>query len=179
MPFEPEYITGIEAVTKVIGKAVKETNMKIAEGIERASHIILKKALFYAPIDTGALRASGRVETTGTGKGSRSKVIFGGTRETYYALYVHENLEAAHNAPTCAKFLEKAARETAGSVATSIMHSLGGRSKMESSLEGDLSGKAEGTGYTAVTDMNALKFQTGSGKNVAYQTSNNTRRGKR
>lgn len=167
---EPVYITGIEAVTKVVGTAVEKTKMKIAEGIEKASYIILKKAQGYVPIDTGALKASGRVEVTGSGKGARSKVIFGGTRETYYALYVHENLEAQHAYPTCAKFLEKAARETAGSVTTSILHSLGGRSKMESKLEEDLGGK----GYKPQTDMNATKFLTAGGNNVAYPTTNNT-----
>lgn len=109
---------------------------------------ILNLAKYYCPVDTGALRASGRIEVRDNlgprtlrlwiafggkvgfiapgGEGSQDK----GTANkgwkkmkdfapahlqgqvVYYAVYVHENMSAAHAAPTQAKFLERAVRES-------------------------------------------------------------------
>lgn len=166
-------ITGIETASKVLGKAVVKTKLTIAEGLTECSEKILNKALGYVPVDTGALKESGRVETKGTGKGAESKVIFGGTEKTYYALYVHENLQAFHLPPTCAKFLEKAARQMAGTCQSIVAAKLGGRSKAAAEAAGE-PGK---TGYTLSTNVNhATKYLTGSGENVAYQTYSNKKK---
>lgn len=144
---EPEYITGIDAAIKAVGKKLdRDMKYTINEGLKKCAEVILKKALKYVPVDTGALKASGRVEVEGQAKGSVARVVFGGTRETFYALYVHENLEAKHEAPTCAKFLERACRETAGTCASIVA-------------------------YTLETNKNhATKVSTATGEDAAYQT---------
>lgn len=103
-------VEGLQTVLKTLGTAQKETNLKIDEGLEKCAHVILKKALYYCPIEFGPLRESGHVETKGKGKGARSRVVF----DAPYAVYVHEILTAYHEPPTCAKFLERAVRETRG-----------------------------------------------------------------
>lgn len=171
MPYEPPAVTGIETSSKVIGKKALDIKANISTGLEKCANVILKKALQWVPVDTEALKRSGHVEVSGTGKGSRARVVFGGRRDTYYALYVHENLQAFHKPPTCAKFLEKAARDRAGTMASIVASELmAGRSKAAEAAA-VAAGKPGGTGYTLVTDTHhATKYMTGSGSNVAYQT---------
>jgi len=78
------------------------------------AHGVLRDALPITPIDTGALRRSGRVEGPRKqgGGGSRATLVtvsFGGPstpRYVDYAVYVHEIAEARHAPPTQWKFLE-------------------------------------------------------------------------
>lgn len=118
-------VTGVEAIVRAIGKATSETAIKIDEGLQKCGAVILKKALYYCPVDTEALRKSGRVEVTGKGFGAKVSIVFGGDTAPY-SLYVHENLEANHAAPTCAKFLERAVRETRGTCTSIIKRTLAG-----------------------------------------------------
>jgi hypothetical protein len=106
-------ITGVQQVLRAIGKAKKETGESIESGLRGAAEIVLKKALQYVPRDTQALAASGKIVTTGRGVGTKVNVEFGGDTAPY-GLYVHEDMSAYHSPPTCAKFLEKAVRETRG-----------------------------------------------------------------
>lgn len=110
-----------------IGKATVEDARKIDDGLERCAGVVLRKALKYVPVDTRDLYNSGRVEGNGKpGFGARWYVMFGGVwgfvRDgwVHYALYVHEDLSVSHAPPTCAKFLERAAREVRGTC-TSIL----------------------------------------------------------
>lgn len=81
---------------------------------------LLAEALPLTPIDLGPLRASGAVsEPEISGTGILVEVGFGGAA-TDYAIYVHENLEARHNPPTQAKFLEQPALERARTMGPSM-----------------------------------------------------------
>jgi hypothetical protein len=91
------------------GMAVEDV-IAINEGLEKCGHVILRKSNFYCPIETGELRASGKVVTVGKGLNAKSTVEYFAP----YALPVHEILAARHAPPTTAKFLERAVRETRG-----------------------------------------------------------------
>jgi hypothetical protein len=66
----------------------------------------------YVPVDTGELKDSGYLEVI-TWRGIPVVEIGYGLRgEPPYAAMVHENLEAQHEAPTQAKYLERALDET-------------------------------------------------------------------
>lgn len=72
---------------------------------------VLKRALFYCPIDTGRLRSTGRLRGPSaalmkTGKYT-VEIIFGGMRAPY-GLTVHEDLRSRHAEPTQAKYLWRA-----------------------------------------------------------------------
>lgn len=110
-------VTGVDKVIRAIGKEKAKTGMTIAESLKKCAEVILKKALYYCPVEYGPLRKSGRIESEGSGMGTRVHVVFGGP-EAPYAIYVHENLEAKHASPTCAQFVTRAIRETRGTTAS-------------------------------------------------------------
>lgn len=105
-------VTGVEQIIRSYGKASSDTAVNIAQGLLQCAKLVLKVSRRYCPRKTGALRASGHVEVEGQGFGAKARVLYGGTEEVYYAAYVHENLWAWHRAPTKAKFLEDAFKET-------------------------------------------------------------------
>lgn len=115
--------TTVMQITRAISKIRRDTEIKIADALEKAGEIILQKSQIYVPRETGALANSGRVEVEGQGFGARSRVLYGGDSAPY-AVYVHENLEAQHKPPTCAKFLERAAREVGGTIAHVVAREL-------------------------------------------------------
>lgn len=79
---------------------LQRLNMNI---LEQIAVTILKRSLYYCPIDTGNLRDSARLIRTSSGFAIRYYAD--------YAVYVHE-LDYRHNNPTRKKFLEDAAYET-------------------------------------------------------------------
>jgi hypothetical protein len=72
---------------------------------------IKAKAIYYCPKDTGALRSSAYLEITSFRGNPRVEIGFGRGGNPFYAIYVHEVLEHHHEAPTQAKFLERAVYE--------------------------------------------------------------------
>lgn len=124
-------VTGIQSVVKTLERIRDGAIPTIRQALEIAGERILVKAREYCPKDTGALRASGRVEVVNAGAGPttlRVHVTFGGrldgrSREfkgtvyagqvVYYAVYVHERTDAVSytTAGTGPKFLERAVRE--------------------------------------------------------------------
>lgn len=68
----------------------------------------------YCPVDTGRLRRSARIITTGQGRTREFQVRY----TAPYSLWVHENLENYHEPPTQAKFLERASDEVIGNFRT-------------------------------------------------------------
>lgn len=117
------HITGVHQVMRAIGKAKVEDARKIDDALTRICGVVLRKAIPYTPIETGALRESGRIEVTGKGFAARGEVVFGGPT-AHYALYVHEDMTKKHVEPTQAKFLERAARETRGTAASILQRTM-------------------------------------------------------
>jgi hypothetical protein len=83
-----------------------------ARGVEAAcAELLVAHSKPICPIDTGALRRSGRVEAcVVTPDEVRCQVAYGGGAVDY-AVYVHEILHYRHAPPTQAKFLEQPALE--------------------------------------------------------------------
>jgi hypothetical protein len=65
----------------------------------------------YVPIDTGELKSSGRVEVEQTSKNRVRGWILYGSATVWYAAIVHERTDLRHDAPTSAKFLQRAMLE--------------------------------------------------------------------
>lgn len=116
-----KHVTGVDVVIRGIGKARAKDARSLDEGLQLCAQKILERSDYYVPVETGELENSGRVEGNGkSGFGAQYTVIYGITTsgsldpgtDAYYALYVHEDLTATHDHPTCAKFLERATRET-------------------------------------------------------------------
>jgi hypothetical protein len=76
------------------------------------------KAVEYCPIDTGALRASRRVDVDRDG----ADISFGGPMAPY-AVHVHEDL-GAHHPVGQAKFLERAVVEDSALIADAVAQDL-------------------------------------------------------
>jgi hypothetical protein len=87
---------------------------------KRAGQLILDRALPLTPMETGALRESGRVEIVGDdhSKNIQVKVIFGYDDGVDYAAIVHEDLEPKKftEAGTGPKYLETAVDQSAAEV---------------------------------------------------------------
>lgn len=111
----PIRVDGVDRVLKAMKARSEGDRINIVEGLDKAGKIVLKLAKKYVPKDTLALEKSGREETTGTGLGAKGIVEFGGP-EAPYAFIVHERLEVYHEPPTCAKYLERAVRESRGTI---------------------------------------------------------------
>lgn len=77
-------------------KALKTRDTVFQAGLERgfkkAGLLLLRYSLLIVPVDTGLLRASGYTRVSG--KGANTVVEVGYTAA--YAVFVHENLDAAH-----------------------------------------------------------------------------------
>lgn len=113
---------------------------------------ILEKSLYYCPIETGQLRASGFLKSTkresratGGAIGSISvptsitytigyspnsltgNFIIPPKARAFYAWYVHEILDNKHKTPTQAKFLEQALNDHKNDIAKAIIKEVRGR----------------------------------------------------
>ncbi len=118
---------GVSSVQKLFGKLKKNANRTMRDVLDQTGQMILKRALQYVPVDTGALRASGRSEVSGRGNAAKVDVSFGRTAGGFlgYAVYVHENPLVYHKPPTCYKYLSRAVRETKGARAALVKRVLG------------------------------------------------------
>ncbi len=107
----------VQAVQKWFNEVKKDLKEGV-KGIEDASADILlealrptfEKSLDLVPFLHGDLQASGFLEK---GRGKGSPVFMGYARNGIpkYAIFVHEDLEAKHESPTQAKFLEQPVTE--------------------------------------------------------------------
>lgn len=98
-------------------RQVVENFKRIVAGIENASPDALAHAVApifeesqrLVPVDTGALRNSGFVES-GFARGGEAFVVVGYAKagRPSYAALVHERVDVHHKSPTQAKFLEEA-----------------------------------------------------------------------
>lgn len=132
----PIRITGLQGTLRAVGKAKEKTSKTIAEGLRTAAETLLKESQKLVPVDTGALKASGRVEVSGTAMGARAQVVYGGGvvidisqepdpagttfRTVDYAYVVHERLDVYHRPPTQARFLADAVPKVRGTITAAM-----------------------------------------------------------
>lgn len=118
MPFARTELIGFQAGISAMDRAEKAGKRALEIGLARMGSFILNRSQKYVPVETGSLRRSGQVR-----KVSPDEVIvsygianvettFPGDRPPFYAVFVHENLNASHADPTSAKFLERAIQES-------------------------------------------------------------------
>lgn len=103
-------IEGAERVRAALAALGRKAAPAAARALRMEHEEIMTKAKARTPVETGALRGSGRVEPSEI-QGSQivSRGGFGGAAAPY-AVYVHENL-AAHHPVGQAKFYESALTE--------------------------------------------------------------------
>jgi hypothetical protein len=96
----------IKLLTDALSRIPKHMPNLLEKAIYEEALVIFKESQRIVPIDTGALYSSGVVHMPKK-EGNRTfvRVSYGGSAASY-ALYVHENLYAKHDAPTQAKYLE-------------------------------------------------------------------------
>jgi hypothetical protein len=94
---------------------IKRVDVALVGALGREAERLMTMAKMITPVDTGALRSSGRVEgpINVTSHGATFVLAYGGVALDY-ALRVHEDLGMHHDVGQ-AKFLETPVREETGS----------------------------------------------------------------
>jgi len=95
-------VKGLGALIKKIKGMGPHIAKRYSNNVKRAGLLLLRHSNELVPIDTGVLRASGYTRAEGTGFDT---VVYVGYT-TNYALWVHEDLEAAHGAAFNAKYAD-------------------------------------------------------------------------
>lgn len=109
----------IRKLEKSLTRVLRVTAAATSDATEEEFRKIFDKSQTYVPVETGELKRSGFFEVTPAKVGSDLKQVKDGTirigyalhGEPDYAVHVHENLEAYHEPPTRAKFLDAAIQE--------------------------------------------------------------------
>lgn len=91
-----------------------------AQGVEECMNETFDRSVYYCPVsdprqtrrESGRLVASHYVDIKKTSRGVEAEVGVAKGNDPPYAIFVHEILSYQHDAPTQAKFLERAASET-------------------------------------------------------------------
>ena len=100
-------VTGINRAKGLLRLLQKESPKKLERGLLKAGKFLLKESKKVTPLDTGFLRASGKVVVNTSDK-FRPELTVEYTAP--YAVYVHENPDAFHPVGDY-KYLERPARE--------------------------------------------------------------------
>lgn len=77
-----------------------------AEILLEALRPTFDKSQILVPVDTGALKESGYLEARQQRGHSQVEIGYGRAGQPEYTVFVHENLDVAHQPPTQAKFLQ-------------------------------------------------------------------------
>ncbi len=91
-------ITGVSGIDKII-RNLKKVDAQIARGVarglKRGGLLLLRESKKIVPVDIGHLKGSGETRNIG-GSGFKTDIIVVYGSDVSYAVYVHEDLEAAH-----------------------------------------------------------------------------------
>jgi len=101
-------VTGVQEVLRNLDKTSTAFGKRLEASLIRTGLWIQRESMKIVPVDTGNLKASAftrRVEGT---SGLNTVVFVGFTAA--YAIYVHENLEAAHGEAFNAKYAQEIAQ---------------------------------------------------------------------
>jgi len=118
-------VSGVTLTLRSIGKKKADASATIAEVLQKNADIIFARSQILVPVDTTALKSSGKVTVTGSGAGAKLEVAYGGGGAVHYAVYVHESVHIPHKPPTMAKFLSRAAVDTKGTRAAMTKRLIG------------------------------------------------------
>ena len=101
-------IKGMSAVIHKLAICGKVMEGRVARGLHQAGLFVQRESQKICPIDKGPLRGGASKRNVG-GTGIKTDIVVAYHEE--YAIYVHENMNAAHNTGTTAKYLERIIRE--------------------------------------------------------------------
>jgi hypothetical protein len=106
-----------------------------AKGTRQLANQAFRISQVLVPVETGALRSSGRVVSARVGAYTyRSSILYGGAsypRVVDYAVYVHEILDHKHAPPTQAKFVETAYHQAKAAAGQTIKMYVSGALRKE------------------------------------------------
>ena len=100
-------VNGVLEIKQALVKHKHKTAGRLRRALFKAGLYLQRKSMEVVPVDTNTLRSSAR--TRKEGKGLETAVVV--SYSTDYAVYVHEDLEAAHAPGKTAKYLEGPLRE--------------------------------------------------------------------
>jgi len=109
-------------VMQNLNKIIQAIEGATPKAIEYASEPILERSLELVPRDTEALANSAYLEV----QGNTVEIGYAKGGNPYYAVFVHEDMEAYHKPPTQAKFLQQAVNEQLGEIEPRIRDYLEG-----------------------------------------------------
>jgi hypothetical protein len=109
-------VKGVTEMNRALREIIDIFPRRVEAALYAEAQIEMTEAKRRTPVDTGKLRASGRVsQPVREGRTITVTLSFGGGAITY-AVIVHENLEANHDSPPFgggqAKFLESTLNES-------------------------------------------------------------------
>ena len=120
-------LKGVNEMRKKLENLKANVRKKVGEGFYRAGVLLMYESQKLVPIQFGFLRASKFIRSQSQGAGGAAdkipSVFLGYTSE--YAIYVHENLNAAHGAA----FNRKHMKEIVGTAKNKTQ--IGAKSKMD------------------------------------------------
>jgi len=90
-----KHVTGVDNILRNISKADRMLGKRFAVGAKKAGLFLERESQEIVPVQFGDLKGTAFTRNVG-GSGFRCDIIIGYSGETGYAIYVHENLEAAH-----------------------------------------------------------------------------------
>jgi hypothetical protein len=112
-------VDGLADLNRALTALSHTTNQSIGQALREEAEIEMTESKRRVPVDTGALRGSGRVVgPIDEGGDSLVRMEFGDAAAPY-ALYVHEDLEAFHKVGQ-AKYLESVLVESAPHLAQRV-----------------------------------------------------------
>jgi hypothetical protein len=99
--------TEMQTIVDNMQKLMDGVTQATPEALDYALRPIYDASQELVPVDKGKLKESGYLETRRNGEMVEAELGYGKGNNPSYAVFVHEDLEATHNFPTSAKFLEK------------------------------------------------------------------------
>lgn len=103
-------LRGLDQIAKIADRASLTVRPALAKAVFAEANSVLNESKKIVPVDTGALKSSGRVEPPQiTGGGVSVQITYGGAAAPY-ALIVHEDPDARHKSGKSYKYLEIPAR---------------------------------------------------------------------
>ena len=103
-------VQGLNTVLKNMRRASDKLSGSYSRGLKRAGALVLRRSQKIVPVEWGNLKGSGFVRALG--EGFHTKVVIGYTAE--YAIYVHENTNAAHGEEYNRKYAREISAHLAG-----------------------------------------------------------------
>ncbi len=108
-------VTGLGKAQRFVGSQGAKTATALDIALFEVTNDIFNESQRLVPVDKGMLRGSGSLTKESKLGGTEFFVTYGGPAAPY-ALYVHEDPNAKHNAPTQAKYLEEPFMKVKGSL---------------------------------------------------------------